>query len=248
MNLKLFLAMWCLSVPGIIAMEWLVLPSLVAKRRARTSLRALRLGSTIQTAILLAVAAAVGAGLASRVGLKAPALSALVQGNSIFNALYPQLGPGLIGGVIGAVLLYGLEHHGPPEMPSPHSQSALPLLSAVLYGGITEEILTRWGVMTLCVWLLWHLFQSGSGVPSDTTLWFGVALSALAFGLGHLPAARALSGGLRSDVVVWVVVGNTSFGFITGYLYWQFGLDSAMVAHALAHTLAFVFGQRTANT
>jgi membrane protease YdiL (CAAX protease family) len=34
-----------------------------------------------------------------------------------------------------------------------------------------------------------------------------------------------------------VIVANSLFGLIAGYLYWKRGLESAMLAHMLAHVL-----------
>lgn len=229
-------------------MEWVVFPALVANRRLRAPFWLLRLASGVQTAVLLALAAAAGAGLASRVGLKAPLLSTFVYGGSLLDAIHPQLGPGVIGGVIGAVLLYGFERYGPRRLRHPEVPSAPPLIARVLYGGITEEILIRWGLMTLFVWLLWYFVQGGHGAASKTTLWFGLVLSALAFGIGHLPAARALVGRLPLGLTFSVILGNAAFGLVAGYLYWHYGLESAMVAHAMAHTLVFILGQRREST
>lgn len=247
MKWELFLATWCVGLPGIIAMEWVVLPALVKRRRLQAPLWVLRLVSGFQTAVLMALAAAVGAELSSSVDLKAPMLAAFVHTGSLYEAIHPQLGPGVIGGVLGAVLLYVVEQHGPRELRHAASPYGPALISRVLYGGISEEILLRWGLMTLFVWVLWYFVQGGHGAPSTTILWSGVVASALAFGAGHLPAARALLGRLRIWLTVWVVGANAAFGLVAGYLYWHYGLESAMVAHALAHTLIFILGQRSEN-
>ena len=114
----------------------------------------------------------------------------------------------------------------------------MPLLVKLLYGGITEELLMRWGVMTLLLWLLWRLGQRGRGAPAWGLVVVAVVLSALLFALGHLPAAQSLAGVLTPEVVVFVLVGNTAFGLVAGWLYARHGLEAAMVAHVLAHALA----------
>ena len=40
-----------------------------------------------------------------------------------------------------------------------------------------------------------------------------------------------------------IVGANTVFGVLFGFLYWRRGLESAMVAHALAHVIAFTAGR-----
>lgn len=67
----------------------------------------------------------------------------------------------------------------------------------------------------------------------------GVAAVAVS---AHLPAASALVGELSAPVVLHVLLANTAFGLIAGYLYWRHGLESAMVAHASVHLASFVLG------
>jgi len=43
-----------------------------------------------------------------------------------------------------------------------------------------------------------------------------VVVAAVAFGIGHLPTAASLYGGLSADVVVWIVAGNTIGGLAFG--------------------------------
>jgi hypothetical protein len=40
-------------------------------------------------------------------------------------------------------------------------------------------------------------------------------------------------------LMLFVIVGNSAFGLIAGYLYWKKGLESAMLAHALTHIVLF---------
>ena len=72
-------------------------------------------------------------------------------------------------------------------------------------------------------------------MPLITT---AVVASALLFALGHLPAAQALAGALTVPVVVFVLVGNTAFGLVAGWLYARHGLEAAILAHVLAHLLS----------
>jgi membrane protease YdiL (CAAX protease family) len=71
-------------------------------------------------------------------------------------------------------------------------------------------------------------------------VWLAIAVSALMFAAGHLPAASFLLGTLNVPVVAFVIGVNTAFGLLVGYLYWRHGLESAMIAHAQAHVVSFV--------
>ena len=76
--------------------------------RAR-SLSISRLGLVIgvQNLIFIAVAAATGAAIAHRVGLRAPLFEALASGGPVAPAVFPQLTPAISWGGAGAIVFLG---------------------------------------------------------------------------------------------------------------------------------------------
>jgi membrane protease YdiL (CAAX protease family) len=233
----LWQAIFRAGMPGVFALAWLGLPALVPEGAAAPMPAwALRLATVLQSALLLALAAWGGARLAPRVGLQAPVAAALVAGQPLWPAARPLLLPGLAGGGAGAVLLAGAAQWAPEAIL--RTLPELPLLVRVLYGGVTEEILLRWGVMSALAWAGWRVLQRGRGALHAGTAWLAIALSALLFAAGHLPAAHVLFGGLTASVVAYVVAGNAAFGLLAGWLYWRRGLEAAVLAHMLAHVFA----------
>ncbi|KAB1991115.1 CPBP family glutamic-type intramembrane protease, partial [Haemophilus parainfluenzae] len=67
-----------------------------------------------------------------------------------------------------------------------------------------------------------------------------IVLSALLFGLGHVPLALTLGAPVTAVVITYLILGNAIFGLIAGYLYWRHGLESAMMAHMMAHLVMLV--------
>lgn len=235
-------ALWLLGLPGVVAVVWALLPALKANEALLPlPLWAVVLLSGLQTAVLLAVAVALGVVLASRVGLAAPVVSAWLQGRPVVPALRQQLMPGLWGGLAGAAWLWALSLIAPDALKPSDPASTMPWGVKLLYGGITEELLVRWGVMTLLLWLGWRLLQRGEGAPRTGLVAIAVGLSALLFALGHLPAAHAMAGVLTPSVVAFVLLGNTAFGVVAGVLYARNGLEAAIVAHVLAHAVSHPF-------
>lgn len=116
----------------------------------------------------------------------------------------------------------------------------MPIAARVLYGGITEELLLRWGLMTALAWLAWRFLQQRRGPVRAVFVWLAIAVSALLFAAGHLPAASVLLGTMDVPVVAFVIGVNTAFGLLFGYLFWRYGLESAMIAHALTHAVSFL--------
>ena len=189
--------------------------------------------------MLLALAVAAGTLLAPRVGLQAPAVSAWLRGQAVGPVLRAQWRPALGGGVAGAAWLWALSLLAPAALRPADPASAMGLGVKLLYGGITEELLVRWGVMTVLLWLGWRVAGRGQGAaPGRALVAAAVLLSSLVFALGHLPAAQALAGGLTPAVVAYVLMGNTAFGLVAGWLYARHGLEAAIGAHVLAHALS----------
>lgn len=236
---KLGGALWVLGLPGVVAVVW----ALLAPLKANEALLPLPLWAVVslsglQTAVLLALAVAVGAWLAPRVGLRAPAMSSWLTGKPIGPALRAQCMPGMLGGVVGAAWLWTLSLVAPAPLQPSDPSSAMPLLVKLLYGGITEELLMRWGLMTLLLWLGWRVAQRGQGQPGKVLVAGAVLFSTVLFAVGHLPAAQAMAGALTPQVVAFVLVGNTGFGLVAGWLYARHGLEAALIAHVLAHLLS----------
>ena len=201
----------------------------------------LKLLSLIQPTVLLALAVFAGISLAPKVKLSAPAFEALARGKSFFAALKPQIIPGVIAGLIAAVVIVLSWAFLRPLMPAQFVTRAeafnrlAPLPMRLLYGGITEELLLRWGLLTLLVWVAWKIFQRGRRQPGAFCFVGAILISSLVFGIGHLPVAVALGGPLTLPVVAYVVTVNSVFGLIAGYLFWRKGLEAAITAHMLAH-------------
>ena len=61
-------------------------------------------------------------------------------------------------------------------------------------------------------------------------------------GEADLPAMAALAGGLTGSLVVLVLVANAALGVLFGYLFWRYGLEAAILAHAAAHIVSDVLG------
>ncbi len=236
---KLGGAIWIAGMIGVLAATFIMVPVLISQHPPRNPLRVpvwvASLAASAQAALLLALFVWCGVVFASRVGLRAPAFAALVAGRSFTAALRPQLLPGLLGGLAVALIPWYLTSHGLIfEIHSPRS-----LLVAIFYGGITEEIFMRWGLMTFLVWSGWRFLQKSSGQPSTGMIWAAIVIGAVIFGAGHLPATRLLLGHLTGTSIASVIAGISVFGVVVGYLYWRYGLESAMICHAVSHLLAY---------
>ena len=237
---RLGLALWAAGMFGVAAVTLTLLPDLIGSADPPAPLWLIGLIGIAQSGAYLALAVWAGVALAPRIGLGAPALAAAAAGERFGPALRGQIAPGLIGGILGGLLLQFAWLSEPAELSAAAESVNISLPVRILYGGITEELLIRWGLMTALLWLLWVLFQRRRGRPRAGLAWAAVLLSAIPFGAGHLPLVAATVDGLTVAIVVWVVGANAVFGVIAGFLFWRFGLESAVIAHSLAHVFDFL--------
>jgi hypothetical protein len=251
LNNRLFLILWVTGFAGVLSFLLVDVDALIkslplpAGTEIPMSIPALKLLGLVQPAVILAVAVFVGVALAPRVGLSSPVAEAAASGGDWVSAFKPQLIPGICGGLAGGVAIVLIAAVWKPLLPPEvvtrigEFGQLLPLPTRLLYGGITEELLLRWGLMTLLVWAAWRLFQKGQGRPKPAFVVSAILVSSLVFAISHLPIAFLLFPEPTLALVMFVIVGNSAFGLIAGFLYWKKGLESAIIAHAFAHVVMF---------
>jgi membrane protease YdiL (CAAX protease family) len=241
-RLRLGLVLWAAGMVGSVLITAIVQPQLLAQvqKPLPAPVWVISLAGLAQGALVLALAVWTGVRLAPSVGLRALAFEAVVTGRPVGPALRSQLLPGLMAGALAGTFLLTVFRYAPDGVAELQDRFIIPIVARVLYGGVTEELLLRWGLMTALAWLAWRFLQRRQGPVRAGFVWLAIAVSALLFAAGHLPAASVLLGTLDVPVVSFVIGVNTVFGLLFGYLYWRHGLESAMLAHAMTHLVSFV--------
>lgn len=111
-------------------------------------------------------------------------------------------------------------------------------IASVLYGGVIEEVMLRLFTMSLIAWLLWKLFfRKCEHAPVGVIITANV-IAALLFAAGHLPATVMLFGQLTPLILLRCFLLNGGFGLLFGELYRRYGIQYAMVSHALLHIVS----------
>jgi len=112
------------------------------------------------------------------------------------------------------------------------------ILSSVLYGGIMEEVMLRLFVMSLLAWLGWKLFfRSREQVPEGVVKAANL-LAAILFAAGHLPFTMVIFGEITPLVLLRCFLLNGGFGLVFGRLYRRYGIQYAMISHAMVHLVS----------
>ena len=223
MDVRLAIRLFLLGVLGVLTLVLLPLPNSKA------------LMSLVQPFLLLIVAIVLGTLVDRQVGLGAPILSEKFD----FEEMKPRLKDVLkFGGMDGAglgVVLMGISlvseigmtgriHHQSPSLD-------LSFITALLYGGLSEEIMMRFGLMTLIVWLIFKITKS----KADWVFVAAILLSSFLFAAGHLPIAYAHLETVSWGVLAYILIANSTAGVVYGYLYWKKGLECSMMAHMMTH-------------
>ncbi len=195
-----------------------------------------KLLSLINPIILLMVTVIIGALLYDKVNFKLPIIENLINRNKPGDTS-GILKFGIIGGVVSGILITITAVLFNPILPIEFIEIGEkfkpPLVTRFLYGGLTEEILIRFGVMTFFVWLLFKIL----GELNATVYWVGILVSAIIFGFGHLPIVYTLIGTPTTELLFYIIFGNAVGGIVFGWLYWKKGLEAAMIGHISAHII-----------
>ncbi|TYS18504.1 CPBP family intramembrane metalloprotease [Rossellomorea vietnamensis] len=105
-----------------------------------------------------------------------------------------------------------------------------------LYGGIVEEVIFRFGLMSFFVW-------AGNFVTDQPLLsvWIANLLASILFALAHLPAVYQMKISVTKPILFYSVGMNMVVGLTCGWLYWDNDLTAAVLCHMLFHLVWYGF-------
>jgi membrane protease YdiL (CAAX protease family) len=106
------------------------------------------------------------------------------------------------------------------------------------HAGVTEEIIFRFGLMNLVVWIGNKVISKGGKEFQTAIIWGANLIAGLVFGMLHLVGMMSVPDVLF--VQVNVVIQNTLVGLVFGWFYWKYGLESAMLTHFLLDVFIYV--------
>lgn len=237
-KIKLWLSLTIIGFIGIASLLLSELPlnNIPEKVTQRISPEKLKLLILINPAIMLAFATVIGTLLYDKVKFSVPVMERLLNKPDSPHFNLPDIAKqGVILGVLAGALIVITGKLFQPYLPQALTDATndmnLSIATKLLYGGITEELLTRFGFMSFVVWLLFKVFRQ----LNAAVYWTGILISAMLFALGHLPIVFQAVAQPTLSVYAYIILGNSIGGFIFGYAYWKKGLECACIAHAFAH-------------
>jgi len=186
----------------------------------------------------------IGLWLSARANLGAPLVVKLLTGKSFLDTIKKRtIATTILVGATTGFLMLGLlkiQHYVlPMGIAKVSHPSAIPNLFASFSAGITEEIIFRLGFMSLVISVILYLTKTTA--PTKGIIWTGNILTAILFGLIHIP----MSGNyydLTPIVIGTTVLGNVITGTTFGWIFWRYGLIMAMIAHFIFDVVFHVIG------
>ena len=111
------------------------------------------------------------------------------------------------------------------------------IFAGILYGGVIEEVMLRLFFMSFIAYVLFRVFEKNNAKPSTKIFIISNFISAILFGVLHLPANFQILGD-SLIIIVRCIVLNGGIGLLFGCLYRKYGLRYSMIAHAGSHIIS----------
>jgi membrane protease YdiL (CAAX protease family) len=234
-NWKLYFTLLSASALSIIAiMPYMLLVQADVLEAVPLPLPLVILISLIQSTVLIAILLFIGLKLSKKLGFKMPILENYLNKQAIDIDIRATIKLSVILGILTGLAIILLDFIFTKLGVNIMEQVSIPAWRGFLasfYGGINEEIIMRLFFMTLIVWLISKLNKTkGIIIENNLLVWSAIIISAILFGLGHLPVTATLTT-LTPLVIVRAILLNGIGGIVFGWLYWKKGLESAMIAH-----------------
>jgi hypothetical protein len=244
-KLKLGIALFILGLFGVFSMLTVTIPleSLPKEVLDKISPQTLKYLVLINPTILLLIAVVVGTLLYDKVGFSVPTISSILKIEQPKIKLIEQVKFGVFFGLLAGILItvIGIVFKSslPQEFIELGNKIKITTVARFLYGGLTEELLMRFGFMTLVVWLIFKITKN----LNSSTYWTGIFIASILFAVGHFPVVFNAVQSPTISLLTYVLIGNSIAGLFFGWLYWKKGLEAAFIAHIFAH-VAMIIGEQ----
>lgn len=193
---------------------------------------ALRLMAAIQPAALVLIGTALGVHVAHQIGFRSWLTEKLRGEDMRFPSPVLPLIVGLLLGFVVAIVDIAFFRLVEGAWPEQASQGVVDRLMAVTYGGISEELMMRYGLLSFLIWIAAKV--DGVARPGNGLVWTMIVVVALLFGAGHLPVMAQFAE-LTGPIILRTIGLNAALALFLGWLYWKRGLEAAMMAHIAFH-------------
>lgn len=226
-----------LSLPGIlIAVTRLI--NFLLKSVPPPLKKRVQIIAVVQSILMILVMSMAGNALSKMTGLGAPVLEAIVQTGSGWTLWLADIVPVFFMTIAGLLLFLAIYYGLLSRMLDKTSfqainqlRAALNLDACMLYSGMTEEIIVRYGLVNLFVFF-GMLFMK---TQTPAMVWFAIILSSILFTFSQLPVYVAAGCQFSRHLIYALLLSYGCQGLFFGFIFWHYGLFAAMISHMLFH-------------
>lgn len=240
---KLWLSLSILGLLGVISLllsDFTAIPGLESLP-VGMSPAVVRILVLINPSIMVVVTAFLGSLVYDKVGLRVPVFESVLKIRQKPSYSYRSIVLwGILAGIIAGVLVVFINYLFTATFPIEYVEVSnsfeLNIITRFLYGGVVEEIMMRFGLMSFLAWVLFKVFRTSE----NWIFWFANILAALLFAVGHFPALWALVPDPNIGLYLFILLANGVAGIIFGCMYIKRGLECAMIAHLMTHAVMLI--------
>lgn len=197
----------------------------------------------IRSTVILMISIFIGLYLGKKVGFGTPILSSLSETRKLPSETVPTVKLSVLMGLILSIVMFILDYF----VFSMFTESLIVFMTTpplwqrflyFIYAGIVEEIVLRFLLVTLLVWISWKIKKTANGQPTRTGVWISILLISLIYGIGYAISYSPLI--MDQILALRFVVLNGIAGIVMGWLYWKKGLEASLIANLTASFVFFV--------
>jgi len=112
-------------------------------------------------------------------------------------------------------------------------RNSIGITTRILYASVVEELIFRWGIMSLLLWLTQSLFIERISVLTS------IIASSFIFTLAHYQGSSIA--GKSFTLYSYIFIGNMLVGIICGWQFYVNGIFAAILVHMCFHLILYPF-------
>lgn len=224
-NWALFLTLVSISIPGII------ISSIMLNNKTASGKREAPIAAAIILQIVfLSVFVALGVALTNKISLNTQ--------NIYMNSWIEAALAGIGCSVAHLLIYYGFFRPflGKAFYKIEKHRNSIGIATRILYASVVEELIFRWGIMSLLLWLTQSILTDRISVLSS------IVVSSLIFTLAHYQGSSIA--GKSFTLYSYIFIGNMLVGVICGWQFYENGIFAAILVHMCFHLILYPFEVR----
>ncbi len=185
----------------------------------------------------------IGLYLGKKIGLETPLLTSIFEGKGLPEGFASTVKLSIFLGILASIIIFILDRFvlsmfGEPLLVLLTTPPLWQRLLYTFYAGMVEELVLRFFLLTLLMWISWKIKKTSDGLPTNMGAWIAILLVSFIYGLGYL--TKSPSADIDHFLNLRIVILNAIAGISFGWLYWKKGIEAAIIANLTATFMILV--------